>query len=103
MSIWLILLFAVILVGCYVLLRRQGSTTEGNVEAKPLTTMAGLGFGILVLGILILLMPSTSARIAALETVQSEPFAILVGISYLLGAFVVLAGLAVLLVRERME
>ncbi len=103
MSIGLVLFFAAVLVVAYILIRRQSATAEGSSEARPLTTMAGLGFGIIILGILILLMPSTSARIAALETVQSEAFAILVGISYLLGVFVVLAGLAVLLVKEKME
>lgn len=103
MSIGWILFFAAVLVAAYFVLRRQSATSEGNAEVKPLTTMAGLGFGIIILGLLVLLMPSTSARIADLPTVNSEAYAILVGISYLLGVFVVLAGIAVLFVREKHE
>jgi cytochrome bd-type quinol oxidase subunit 2 len=103
MSIGWVIFFVVVLVAAYFVLRRQSTTSESDVEAKPLTTMAGLGFGIIILGLLVLLMPSTSARIADLPNVQSEAYAILVGISYLLGIFVVLAGIAVLFVREKNE
>ena len=103
MSIGWILFFAAVLVVAYFVMRRLSATYEGSTEAKPLTTMEGMGFGIIILGLLVLLMPSTSARIAAMPNVTSEAFAILVGISYLLGVFVVLAGIAVLLVRERTE
>lgn len=103
MNIWLVLFFVVVLVVAYYLIRRLSSSAEADAEAKPLTTMTGLAFGIMILGILILLMPSTSARIAAMENVQSDAFAILVGVTYLLGGFVVLAGLAALLVKEKLE
>lgn len=103
MNLGLVLFFVAVLVVAFYLLWRFSKTEEGSVEAKPLSTMSGIGFGIIILGILILLMPSTSARIAAMDNVQSEAFAILVGISYLLGVFVVLAGMAVLLVKERSE
>lgn len=101
MKLGWVLFFIAILVVAFYLIRRLSSTAEESAEAKPLSTMAGIGFGIIILGILVLLMPSTSARIAAMENVQSEAYAILVGIDYLLGGFVVLAGMAVLLVKEK--
>jgi hypothetical protein len=103
MSIGWVLFFVAVLVVAYFGIRRLSATSEGSTEAKPLTTMAGMGFGIIILGLLVLLMPSTSARIAALESVTSDAYAILVGISYLLGVFIVLAGLGVLFVREKTE
>jgi cytochrome bd-type quinol oxidase subunit 2 len=103
MSIGWILFFVVVLVAAYFVMRRLSATEEGSTEARPLTTMAGMGFGIIILGLLVLLMPSTSARIAAMPNVTSEAYAILVGISYLLGVFVVLAGIAVLMIKERTE
>jgi hypothetical protein len=103
MSIGWVLFFVAVLVVAYFGIRRLSATSEGSTEAKPLTTMAGMGFGIIILGLLVLLMPSTSARIAALESVTSDAYAILVGISYLLGVFIVRAGLGVLFVREKTE
>jgi hypothetical protein len=103
MSIGWVLFFVIVLVLAYLGIRRLSTTSEGSTEAKPLTTMAGMGFGIIILGLLVLLMPSTSARIAALPNVTSDAYAILVGISYLLGVFIVLAGVGVLFVREKTE
>jgi hypothetical protein len=90
---------AVVAVAAYFFLRSTAAKEEGSADAKPLTLRAQLGFGIIALGALILFMPSTSANIAAFDFVESEPYAILIGSTYVFGFLVVVAGLAVWLVK----
>jgi hypothetical protein len=64
----------------------------GNKTVGP---KEGLGFGIVGIGLLMAFLPSTAQQISDLEFITSEPFGILLGATYVLALFVVLAGLAV--------
>ncbi len=55
----------------------------------------GLGLGIIGLGVLLLLLPGTSQQISDLEFVSSSAFGILLGATYVLSVFIILAGVAV--------
>lgn len=57
----------------------------------------GLGVGIIALGLLLALLPSSAQRIADLESINSTAFGITLGATYVLALFVILAGLAVVL------
>ena len=59
----------------------------------------GLGLGIIALGLLFAFMPSAAQQISDLEFVSSEPFPILLGATYVLAVFVILAGVAVLVAK----
>ena len=96
----LVILSIVVLAAAYYFLRRTSATAEESADVKPLTVRAQLGFGIIALGVLTFVMPSTSAQIGALDFIESEAFGILVGATYVMGFLVALAGLAVVLVKE---
>jgi hypothetical protein len=68
---------------------------------KPATVgpKEGLGTGIVALGLLLLLMPSFSQKIADLDFISSEAFAILLGSVYVISIFVILAGIAVIVAK----
>jgi hypothetical protein len=66
-------------------------------DKKTVGPKEGLGIGIICLGVLMALLPSTAQSIA--DILESEPFPILLGSTYVLALFVVLAGLAVLLAK----
>ena len=63
----------------------------------------GLGSGIVGLGLLLLLLPSFSQKIADLDYVSSDAFAILLGAVYVLSIFVILAGVAVIVAKFKDE
>jgi len=65
----------------------------GNKTVGP---KEGLGMGIIGIGLLMAFLPSTAQKIADLDFIQSEPFGILLGATYVLALFVVLAGVAVI-------
>lgn len=62
------------------------------MDKKTVGSKEGLGLGIIGLGVMLILMPSTAQKIADLEFVQSEPFSILLGAVYVIALFVILAG-----------
>jgi putative effector of murein hydrolase LrgA (UPF0299 family) len=68
---------------------------------KPVTVgpKEGLGAGIIALGILLLFLPSFSQKIADLDFISSEAFAILLGSVYVLSIFVILSGVAVIVAK----
>jgi len=99
MNVWPIV-FLVVLIVAYLALRKFSATAEGSAEAKPLSLKTELGWGVIALGVLIVFMPSTAARIAALDFIKSDAFAILIGSTLVLGLLVILAGLAVVLAKE---
>jgi hypothetical protein len=68
----------------------------GNKTVGP---KEGLGAGIIGIGLLMFFLPSTVQKIADLDFIQSEPFGILFGATYVLALFVVLAGLAVIIAK----
>jgi|YelNatPaOPRAMG01_1025707.scaffolds.fasta_scaffold613553_1 hypothetical protein len=61
---------------------------------------AELGVAIIVLGLLALLLPWSSATVASLDFVPSDAYSILTGTVYALGIIVILAGIAVLRLKE---
>ncbi len=65
------------------------------MDNKTVGPKEGLGFGIVGLGLLLAFMPSTAQKIADLEFVHSEPFGILLGATYVIAFFVIVAGIAV--------
>ena len=71
------------------------------MEKKPVTvgSKEGLGAGIIALGLLMIFLPSTVQKIADLDFIGSSAFAILLGATYVLSIFVILAGLAVILAK----
>ena len=62
-----------------------------------------LGCALIVLGILGLILPWSSAKVADLEFLPSDAYSILVGTVYALGIFIILAGIAVLRLKEEEE
>ena len=71
------------------------------MEKKPVTvgSKEGLGAGIIGLGLLMLFLPSTVQKIADLDFIGSSAFGILLGATYVLAIFVVIAGLAVIIAK----
>jgi len=69
------------------------------MEKKTVGPKEGLGLGIIALGLLFAFMPSAAQQISDLEFVSSEPFPILLGATYVLAVFVILAGVAVLVAK----
>lgn len=70
-----------------------------DVEEKKEVTVGGkegLGAGIVGLGVLLLLLPSFSQKIADLDFIQSDAFGILAGAAMVLGILVAVAGIAVI-------
>lgn len=69
------------------------------MDNKTVGTKEGLGLGIIALGLLMAFMPSAAQQIADLEFIESSAFTILLGSSYVMAIFIILAGLAVLLAK----
>lgn len=72
---------------------------KNDVEKKEVTVGAkeGLGAGIIALGVLLILLPSFSQKIADLDFIQSEAFGILTGAILVMGILTAIAGLAVII------
>lgn len=68
-------------------------------EVKTVGTKEGLGAGVFGLGLLALFLPSTVQKIADLDFIASEPFAMLSGSLMTLGIFILIAGLAVMFAK----
>jgi hypothetical protein len=69
------------------------------MDKKTVGTKEGLGIGIVALGLLMAFMPSASQQIADLDFISSSPFSILLGATYVLALFVILAGVAVVVAK----
>jgi len=69
------------------------------MDKKTVGTKEGLGIGIVALGLLMAFMPSAAQQISDLEFISSSPFSILLGTSYVLALFVVVAGIAVIVAK----
>lgn len=71
------------------------------MEKKPVTvgTKEALGFGVIGLGLIGVFLPMMVQRIADLDFIQSEPFAMLSGTSIVLWVFVIIAGIAITLAK----
>ena len=69
------------------------------MDKKTVGTKEGLGLGIIGLGLLMAFMPSASQQIADLEFVSSSAFTILLGTTYVMSIFIIVAGLAVTLAK----
>jgi hypothetical protein len=69
------------------------------MDKKTVGTKEGLGLGIIGLGLLMAFMPSASQQIADLEFVSSSAFTILLGSTYVMSIFIIVAGLAVTLAK----
>mgnify|MGYP006294249635 FL=1 len=65
------------------------------MDKKTVGAKEGLGVGIVALGLLLAFMPSAAQQISDLEFIESSPFSILLGATYVLALFVVVAGVAV--------
>lgn len=70
-----------------------------SVEKKEVTVGAkeGLGAGVIALGVVLMLLPSFSQKIADLDFINSDAFGIMTGAILVMGFLVGLAGLAVIL------
>jgi hypothetical protein len=68
-------------------------------EVKTVGAKEGLGAGVFGLGLLALFLPSTVQKIADLDFIASEPFAMLSGSLMTLGIFILIAGLAVMFAK----
>ncbi len=68
-------------------------------EVKTVGTKEALGAGVLGLGLLVLFLPSAVQKIADLEFITSEAFAMLSGSVMVVGIFILLAGLAVMFAK----
>jgi hypothetical protein len=68
------------------------------MEKKQITVGAkeGLGAGVVAIALLLAFLPMMSQRIADLEFIQSEAFAILAGSVLVLSIFTAIAGLVVI-------
>jgi hypothetical protein len=69
------------------------------MDKKTVGAKEGLGLGIIGLGLLMAFMPSASQQIADLEFVSSSAFTILLGSTYVMSVFIIVAGLAVTLAK----
>ncbi len=65
------------------------------MDKKTVGAKEGLGVGIVAIGLLLAFMPSAAQQISDLEFIESSPFSILLGATYVLALFVVVAGVAV--------
>ncbi len=65
------------------------------MDKKTVGAKEGLGVGIVAIGLLLAFMPSAAQQISDLEFIESSPFSILLGATYVLALFVVIAGIAV--------
>jgi hypothetical protein len=69
----------------------DNQTTVGKKE--------GLGAGIVGIGLMMLFLPSASQKIADLDFTSGTPFGILLGATLILGILIVLAGVAVVIMK----
>jgi uncharacterized membrane protein len=71
------------------------------MNKKPVTvgTKEAIGFGVIGLALISLFLPMMIQRIADLEFIKSEPFAMLSGSSMVLGIFILIAGIAIILAK----
>lgn len=65
------------------------------MDKKTVGPKEGLGAGIVGLGLLLAFLPSAAQQISDLDFVESDPFVITLGATYVIALFVVLAGVAV--------
>jgi hypothetical protein len=67
------------------------------MKKKPVTvgTKEALGFGVIGLALISLFLPMMIQRIADLDFIKSEPFAMLSGSSMVVGIFILIAGIAI--------
>ena len=66
------------------------------MDQKTVGPKEGLGLGIIAIGLLMAFMPSAAQQISDLDFIESTPFSILLGATFVLAVFVVLAGVAVM-------
>jgi len=102
MDAWTIVFIVVLVLG-FLGLRQLSKKQEGSEDAKPLTVRSELGVGIIALGVLTFLMPMAAGQIAAYDWIASDEYAILMGSTLVMGVLVALAGVAVLLVKDKSE
>lgn len=69
------------------------------MDQKTVGPKEGLGFGIIAIGLLMAFMPSAAQQISDLDFIESTPFSILLGATFVLAVFVVLAGVAVMVAK----
>jgi len=72
-------------------------------EVKTVGVKEGIGAGVIGLGLIFLFLPSTIQKIADLEFIASEAFAMLSGSVLVLSIFTILAGLAVMFAKSDEE
>lgn len=72
-------------------------------KVKTVGVKEGIGAGVVGLGLLHLFLPSTVQKIADLEFIKSEPFAMLSGSVLVLSIFIIIAGLAMIFAKEKEE
>lgn len=68
-------------------------------DVKTIGPKEGLGAGVIGLGLLYLFLPSTVQKIADLEFITSDAFAMLSGSVMVVGVFTIIAGLAVMFAK----
>ena len=68
-------------------------------EVKTVGTKEALGAGVFGLGLLAMFLPSAVQKIADLEFITSEAFAMLSGSLMTLGVFILIAGVAVMFAK----
>ena len=75
------------------------------MEKKPVTVGAkeGLGAGIIGLGLMLIFLPSMAEKISQMEGVTNTAFGITTGSVLVLAVLVMIAGLAVILVKPEDE
>ena len=72
-------------------------------EVKTVGVKEGIGAGVVGLGLIFLFLPSTIQKIADLEFIASDAFAMLSGSVLVLSVFTILAGLAVMFAKSDEE
>ncbi len=68
-------------------------------EVKTVGVKEGIGAGVIGLGLIFLFLPSTIQKIADLDFIASEAFAMLSGSVLVLSVFTIIAGLAVMFAK----
>jgi hypothetical protein len=66
---------------------------------KTVGTKEALGFGVIGLGLIAIFLPMMIQRIADLDFIKSDAFAMLSGTGMVLAVFVILAGVAILFAK----
>ncbi len=69
------------------------------MDKKTVGAKEGLGVGIVALGLLLAFMPSAAQQISDLEFIESSPFSILLGATYVLALLVIVAGVVVTVMK----